>query len=134
MKFRKGTAQNGLFDLIERQEELAKRKRPLDKLSEQIDFEVFRPRLLEILDYGDHEKGGRPPWDPVVMLKILIIQRYHDLSEEETEFQILDRLSFQRFLGLSMGDGVPDKNTIWDFLPAAGRQTTTGGKRNEVLV
>ena len=122
MKFRKGKAQSGLFDLIERQEELSKRKRPLDKLNELIDFEIFRPKLLETLDYGDHEKGGRPPWDPVLMLKVLIIQRYHDLSEEETEFQILDRLSFQRFLGLSMGDGVPDKNTIWDFKQRLGAE------------
>lgn len=122
MKFRKGKAQNGLFDLIERQEELSKRKRPLDKLNEQIDFEIFRPKLLETLAYGDHAKGGRPPWDPVLMLKVLIIQRYHDLSEEETEFQILDRLSFQRFLGLSMGDGVPDKNTIWDFKQRLGSE------------
>ena len=86
MKFRIGKAQNGLFDLIERQEELSKRKRPLDKLNEQIDFKIFRPKLLETLAYGDHAKGGRPPWDPVLMLKVLIIQRYHDLSEEETEF------------------------------------------------
>ena len=55
MKFSKGKAQNGLFDLIERHEE--------------IDFEFFRPRLLEILYYGDHEKGVRPPWDLVLMLK-----------------------------------------------------------------
>ena len=103
MKFRKGKAQNGLFDLIDRQEELSKRKRPLDKLNEQIDFEIFRPELLETLAYGDHAKGGRPPWDPVLMLKVLIIQRYHDLSEEETEFQILDRLSFQRFFGTFNG-------------------------------
>ncbi len=122
MKFRKGKEQSGLFDLIERVEELSSQAGPLDKLNEQIDFEFFRPRLLEILDYGDHEKGGRPPWDPVLMLKVLIIQRYHNLSEEETEFQILDRFSFQRFLGLSVGDGVPDKNTIWDFKQRLGRQ------------
>ena len=122
MKFRKSKEQNGLFDLIERQEKLARRAGPLDKLNEQIDFEIFRPRLLEILDYGDHEKGGRPPWDPVLMLKVLIIQRYHNLSEQETEFQILDRFSFQRFLGLSVGDGVPDKNTIWDFKQRLGAQ------------
>ena len=54
-------------------EELSSRAGPLDKLNEQIDFEFFRSKLLEILDYGDHEKGGRPPWDPVLMLKVLII-------------------------------------------------------------
>lgn len=122
MKFRKGKEQSGLFDLIERVEKLSSRGGPLDKLNEQIDFKIFREKLLEILDYGDHEKGGRPAWDPVLMLKVLIIQRYYNLSEEETEFQILDRFSFQRFLGLSVGDGVPDKNTIWDFKQRLGPQ------------
>jgi IS5 family transposase len=46
------------------------------------------------------------------MLKVLIIQRYYNLSGEETEFQILDCFSFQRFVGLSVGDAVPDKNSI----------------------
>ena len=111
-----------MFDLIERQEELSRRAGSLDKLNEEIDFEFFRSKLLEILDYGDHEKGGRPPWDPVLMLKVLILQRYYDLSDEQTEFQILDRFSFQRFLGLSVGDGAPDKNTIWDFKQRLGSQ------------
>lgn len=122
MKFRKSKEQSGLFDFIERVQELSNRAGSLDKLNELIDFEVFRWELLEILDYGGHEKGGRPPWDPVLMLKVLIIQRYYNLSEEETEFQILDRFSFQRFLGLSVGDAVPDKNTIWDFKQRLGPQ------------
>ena len=54
------------------------------------------------------------------MLKVLIIQRYYNLSGEETEFQILDCFSFQRFVGLSVGDAVPDKNTIWDFKQRLG--------------
>lgn len=122
MKFRKGKSQPGLFDFLEREQELSQRTSSLDKLDELIDFEVFRTELLEILDYGEHEKGGRPPWDPVLMLKVLIIQRYYDLSEEETEFQILDRFSFQRFVGLKVGDAVPDKNTIWDFKQRLGKQ------------
>lgn len=56
------------------------------------------------------------------MLKVLIIQRYYNLSGEETEFQILDCFSFQRFVGLSVGDAVPDKNTIWDFKQRLGPQ------------
>ena len=120
MKFRKNKDQSGLFDFIDRVQELSNRASSLDKLNKLIDFEVFRPKLLEILDYGQHEKGGRPPWEAVLMLKVLIIQRYYDLSEEETEFQILDRFSFQRFLGLSVGDAVPDKNTILDFKQRLG--------------
>lgn len=49
------------------------------------------------------------------MFKILILQKYHGLSDEATEAQIKDRLSFMSFLGLRLGDEVPDANTIWDF-------------------
>jgi IS5 family transposase len=49
------------------------------------------------------------------MFKIIILQRYYNLSDEQTEFQIKDRLSFQQFLGLQIGDKVPDEKTIWLF-------------------
>jgi hypothetical protein len=49
------------------------------------------------------------------MLKFLVLQKYHNLSDEQTEFQIGDRFSFMQFLGLQPGDGVPDERTIWDF-------------------
>ena len=49
------------------------------------------------------------------MFKILILQRYYNLSDEQTEFQIKDRLSFLDFLGLQIGDDVPDEKTIWLF-------------------
>ena len=127
MKFRKSKEQSGLFDFIERVQELSNRAGSLDKLNELIDFEVFRWELLEILDYGGHEKGGRPPWDPVLMLKVLIIQRYYNLSEEETEFQILDRFSFQRFLGLSVGDAV-EKGQVIGTVGNSGTRSGVVGK------
>jgi len=45
----------------------------------------------------------------------LILQRYYNLSDEQIEYQILDRLTFCRFLGISLNDRVPDEKTIWDF-------------------
>jgi hypothetical protein len=59
--------------------------------------------------------GGRPPFDRVLMFKILVLQRYYNLSDEQTEFQIKDRFSFMDFLGLSLGDKVPNEKTIWLF-------------------
>lgn len=59
--------------------------------------------------------GGRPPFDRLMMFKILILQRYYNLGDEQTEFQIKDRMSFQQFLGLQIGDAVPDEKTIWLF-------------------
>jgi IS5 family transposase len=58
------------------------------------------------------------------MFKILILQSLYNLSDEAVEYQILDRMSFMRFLGLQAGDPVPDAKTIWLFreqLKAAGR-------------
>ena len=59
--------------------------------------------------------GGRPPYDIILMFKILVLQRFYNLSDDQTEYQINDRMSFGRFLGLSLGDTVPDAKTIWHF-------------------
>jgi IS5 family transposase len=59
--------------------------------------------------------SGPKPYDPLLMFKILVLQRYYNLSDGQIEYQILDRLSFCRFLGLSLNDRVPDEKTIWDF-------------------
>ena len=61
------------------------------------------------------QKGGRPPYDPVLMFKILVLQTLYTLSDDAAEFQIKDRLSFMRFLGLGLHDRVPDAKTIWLF-------------------
>jgi IS5 family transposase len=61
------------------------------------------------------EKGGRPPYDLIKMFKILILQRLYNLSDRQTEFQINDRASFQRFLGIGPFDPLPDEKTIWLF-------------------
>ncbi|MFN7261674.1 MAG: transposase, partial [Cyclobacteriaceae bacterium] len=47
-------------------------------------------------------KGGRPPYDYALMFKIVILQRYYNLSDDSTEYATLDRLSFMRFLGLTL--------------------------------
>ena len=49
-----------------------------------IGWESFRPVLEEHLTYGDQKKGGRIPWCPVLMLKVLVLQRFFDLSDDET--------------------------------------------------
>lgn len=59
--------------------------------------------------------AGRKPYDGLLIFKILILQRYYNLSDEQTESQIEDRLSFLDFLGLQIGDDVPDEKTIWLF-------------------
>ena len=68
---------------------------------------MFRPELEAALRYGDGAKGGRPPFDPVMMFKILVIQAQNNLGDDRAEFLINDRLSFMRFLGLGLTDREP---------------------------
>jgi len=106
----------GLFDEQIRLEKLSKKQDPLEKLSSHIDFEYFRKPLERALTKNvDRNKGGRPAYDVVLMFKILILQRYYNVSDDAMEYAILDRLSFMRFLGLGMNDSVPDSKTIWLF-------------------
>ena len=96
---------------------------PLEVLEATVDFEYFRPWLIEGLGYGDGSKGGRPPFDAVSMFKALILQAQHNLSDARMEFMIRDRLSWMRFLGFDLGAPTPDENTIRHF---RNRLTETG--------
>ncbi|MFC3216430.1 IS5 family transposase [Novosphingobium panipatense] len=90
--------QPGFFDLSNRYEALSAAGDPLERLAAVVDFEVFRGPLVAALRRGPRGKGGRPPFDPVLMFKILVLQALYSLSDEATEFQIKDRLSFLRLL------------------------------------
>jgi transposase, IS5 family len=107
--------QPGLFDVDERLRRLSDIGDQLEAFAAVVDFEMFRPDLVAALNYSDGTKGGRPPFDPVLMFKILVIQAQNNLSDDRAEFLINDRLSFMRFLGLGLGDRVPDAKTIWAF-------------------
>jgi len=107
--------QPGFFDVDERLRRLRDLGDQLEAFGRVVDFEIFRSDLEAALAYAGGAKGGRPPCDPVMMFKILVIQAQNTLSDERTEFLINDRLSFMRFLGLSLGDRVPDATTIWLF-------------------
>jgi IS5 family transposase len=108
----------GLFDFDERLAELSAKGDDLERLNAVVDFEMFRSALEAAVPRADRSKGGRPPFDAVLMFKVLILQTMHSLSDERTEYLIKDRLSFMRFLGLSLSHGVPDANTIWTFREA----------------
>jgi transposase, IS5 family len=106
----------GLFDEQIRLEKLSKKQDPLERLSSYIDFEYFRRPLEKFFKkQTDRSKGGRPAYDCILMFKILILQRYYNVSDDAMEYAILDRLSFMRFLGLGINNPVPDAKTIWLF-------------------
>jgi transposase, IS5 family len=107
--------QAGFFDVDDRLKRLSDLGDQLEAFEAAVEFEAFRPELNAALTYSDGTQGGRPPFDPVMMFKILVIQTTNNLSDERAEFLINDRLSFMRFLGFGLSDRVPDVRTIWLF-------------------
>ena len=99
--------QPGFFDLEDRLAGLSKTGNPLERLARVVDFEIFRSELDRALGRSERAaKGGRPPSDAVLMFKILVLQALYGMSDEQAEYQIQDRLTFMRFLGLGLGDKV----------------------------
>lgn len=106
----------GLFDENQQRASLTACGDPLVVLNKLIDWEIFRPQLVLLFKKRPDVKTlGRKPLDPVMMFKVLILQRLYHLSDDQAEFQIRDRASFQRFLGFYAASGSPDAKTIWLF-------------------
>lgn len=106
----------GLFDEEMTFDQLSEIGNPLEKIDLIVDFEIFRKALeAGVLNHAKKSNAGAKPFDVVMMFKILILQRYYGLGDTQVEYQILDRLSFKKFLGLESGDKVPDEKTVWAF-------------------
>ena len=116
--------ERGLFDEEFKLEKLSRLGDQLEKLNKAVDWEQFRSILDAALEKENKGAGGRPPFDRVLMFKILILQRLYNLSDEQIEFQINDRLSFQRFLNLTLCDTVPDATTVWLFRDMLAQKKT----------
>jgi len=117
--------ESGLFDQAVRLEELSAMGDPLAKLDEVIDWKLFAAVFERLPKVEPKGLGGRPAFAPALMFKALVIQNLYQLSDQQLEFQITDRLSFKRFLGLTDADKSPDEKTFWAF-----RETLT---RNELI-
>lgn len=112
----KSFGKKSLFDEENILKRLSKAGNPLEAISKVIDFEMFRGALEEkLLNKEKKNKAGAKPYDVLLMFKIIILQRYYGLGDSQVEYQILDRTSFKKFLGLETGDKVPDEKTIWAF-------------------
>ncbi|MGA9646769.1 MAG: IS5 family transposase [Candidatus Korobacteraceae bacterium] len=107
--------QPGFFDIDERTAKLTEMGDPLVGLKEQIDWEAFRPSLNVVYEKPRKSNAGAKPIDVVLMFKILVLQQLNNLSDDRIEYQIRDRLSFMRFLGLQLESRVPDAKTVWLF-------------------
>ena len=114
----KKPVQPGLFDWDERTDKLVSMGDPLERLNRVMDWELFRSDLQRVWEKERKSKAGAKPFDVVLMFKLLIIQRCYGLSDEQLEYQVRDRLSFMRFLGLRLEHRVPDARTVWTFKEA----------------
>jgi IS5 family transposase len=111
----KKKGQYGFFDYETQLDKIYQINDFLPKLNALIDWEMFRSVLDQVREPTDPANGGRPPFDVVLMFKILVLKKMYNLSDAQTELQIRDRISFRAFLGLNFCDTVPDEKTIWFF-------------------
>jgi len=114
-------AQMGFFDLSDRYASLDAKKDPLIEIDVVVPWEAFRPGLERVWRKPDADRksrAGRKPIDAVLMFKTLVLSALYNLSDDQIEYQVRDRLSFMRFLGSGLGDRVPDAKTVWLYLDA----------------
>ena len=107
--------QLGFLDFNIRLQRIDKAGDPLIKINNTIDWEIFRPIIEQARKKKKKSNAGAKGFDAILLFKILILQSLYNLSDEAIEFQILDRYSFSRFLGLHAASKVPDATTIWRF-------------------
>ena len=107
--------QAGFFDQEDRLAKLEKLGDPLPRLDSIVDWQAFRPLLKVIHQKQRKSNAGRKPYDVTLMFKMLVLQSLYNLSDDQTGFQVRDRLSFQHFLQPSPEDTVPDAKTLWLF-------------------
>ena len=108
--------QMGFFDVENRHAALDAKHDPLVKINAVVPWEAFRSRLENVWRKPPDKRksdAGRKPWDAIVMFKAILLCALYNLSDDQVEYQMRDRLSFVRFLGLALEDKVPDAKTVW---------------------
>ncbi|HVQ45031.1 MAG TPA: IS5 family transposase [Candidatus Saccharimonadia bacterium] len=116
--------QLGFFDADSRLAVISAKGDPLEKIARVVPFESFRAEIeAAVLTPANEKKSnaGRKPIDVIVMFRMLVLQSLYNLSDEQVEYQVRDRLSFTRFLRLGIEDRIPDGTTLWLFREALGK-------------
>jgi len=111
-----------LFGAEMQLDRLTKLGGPLEKINEAIDWEMFRVPIVKRVRQEDYSKGGRPPQDEIMMFKITLLQDWNNTSDDSTEYLVNCRLDWQRFLGMELGEKLPDAKTIWLFKEQFGKE------------
>jgi len=111
-------AQMGFFDADRRLSKLSAKGDPLVAIAALVRWEAFRADIEAVVltaDEARKSKAGRKPTDALVLFRMMVLQSLYNLSDEQIEYQVRDRLSFTRFLGLGFEESVPDGTTLWLF-------------------
>lgn len=119
---------DSLFAAEEREAKLDRLGDVLQVMEKHIDFKALAAEVDRAAPRPSRGRGGRPPFPTELMIRALILQHLYNLSDEQMEFQLLDRLSFQRFVGLRHSSQIPDRTTFWTF-----RERLTVAKAGEAL-
>jgi IS5 family transposase len=125
-----------LFAAKERETKLNKLGDVLQVLKKHVDFATLASAIDLVAPKPSRECGGSPPFPTEIMVRALLLQQMYNLSDEQLEFQLLYRLSFQRFAGLRHSSRIPDRTTFWTFrerLMAAGASETIFEAANREL-
>ena len=110
--------QLGFFDVDKRLTALSAKGDPLEAIDRLVPWESFRADIEMVAltpDDARKSNAGRKPFDAILMLRMLVLQSLYNLADEQVEYQVRDRLSFSRFLGLAIEDSIPDSTTLWLF-------------------
>lgn len=102
----------GFGDEEERLTKLGRKKPALERLAATIPWEKFRPLLESAFQQERKSPAGRRRIDVIIMFKMLVLQQLFNLSDEELEFQVNDRRSFEKFVGLGVMHSIPDATTV----------------------
>ena len=86
----------------------------LDRLDAAVPWEKLARPVLRLPEYRNRG-AGRPAWPAITMLKCLLLAKWFNLSDPQLEECLQDRLSFRRFVGLSLTDSTPDETTFVKF-------------------
>jgi IS5 family transposase len=116
--------QFGFFDADKRLAAISAKGDPLEMIDRVVPFESFRAEIEAVVLTPAEEKksnAGRKPIDVIVMFRMLVLQSLYNLSDEQVEYQVRDRLSFTRFLRLGIEDRIPDGTTLWLFRETLGK-------------
>ena len=125
-----------LFASDKRRDKIDRLGDPLTEIGTHIDFTELASEVDRVAPRPVSTQGGRPPFPTETMVRILVLKRLYNLSDEQMEYQLLDRMSYQRFCGLEMAVNIPDRTTIWTFenrIGEAGAKVLFDGVSEQLL-